>query len=102
MVDERLDIKNSEDKVKKKQIQAFRRPFYSVDERRLAWLDNEFLNYLKDLHTHANLGELSGNVSPFSNAFTVSTGKGLCIATSSIITLVKERLGIGAKYVLSR
>ena len=76
------------------------RPFYSVDEKRLAWLENNFLNYLKDKRTHANLRELSGNVRRSLILLTVFNYKGQCNVTKSMITLMKECLGIGAKHVL--
>ena len=79
-----------------------RQPYYESSDRRLKWLEEDFINYLDLWEERVNQRELHGEIQREKMKLSKPTRVGLRIASKSMVALVRETLGAGAAYVLPR
>ena len=83
-------------------FKATRKPYREIDDERLVWLQNDFLNYLRQWRLNAENRCQESDFDVNCMILSQSTEEGLMVSTLSIVALVKEVLLNGAKYVLAR
>lgn len=79
-----------------------RQPYYSTDDGRLGWLENDFLGYLDEWEENAQKRPLLGSVNREKMLLSKPTRSGLRMATKSMVAIIRETLAAGARFVLPR
>ena len=85
-----------------KKMKNERRPFDSMDDERLRWLEETFPNYLDEWRDRAFSRGLPDGSNRTLMLLSTQAEEGLRIASKSMIAIVKKCLSMGADYVLPR
>ena len=103
MIDKSFDIMNIRSTSEfRRDRKDFLQPFSSIDDHRLVWLEETFLQYFEDwLKSIKNRPGNLNTVAQQNMFLSAATYKGIQITTNSLIGLVKYLLNHGVSYILT-
>lgn len=79
-----------------------RKPYTSIEDPRLKWLQDDFLTYLQIWEKRVAERPLQGEINRDKMLLSTATRYGLQTATKSVVAIIKHCLNAGADFVLPR